>query len=84
MGDGLKKKVGDVSRKFVVSPRLPVLRGWCFGVRWQAQRDTALDPASESRKPCTQSAVDASLCRRTPKRNRPVPLSPRLRISPSR
>ncbi len=34
-----------------------------LGVRWQAQRDTALGVSSNKR---IQSAIAASLCRRTP------------------
>jgi hypothetical protein len=34
-----------------------------FGVRWEAERDTAFDHFSTPK----QSAVVASLCRRTPK-----------------
>jgi hypothetical protein len=38
-----------------------------FGVRWQAERDTALDQGLQK---AIQSAVAAALCRRTPQKNR--------------
>ncbi len=48
-----------------------------LGLRWQAQRDTAFvrteDVADSNDLPAPESAVVASLCRRTPSRSRVVP-----------
>ena len=38
-----------------------------FRVRWQAQRDTALDSGFVTESKTIQSVVAATLCRRTPK-----------------
>jgi hypothetical protein len=45
------------------------VRGTYFGVRWQAERDTALDRHGQLldfNRAEIQSAVAATLCRRTP------------------
>jgi hypothetical protein len=68
---GLRQPSAAFSRapKGMASPTIPA-NPQCLGLRWQAQRDTAFarpktNPYSTTARP-PESAVAASLCRRSP------------------